>query len=109
MDALVIDGFTKGLLAAKYDSPKPIPRFHHEMWDLCCSDYPKVAIAAPRSHAKSTAITHAFILAMVCFRQKSFVLLVSDTEGQAAEFLGDIKSELQGNDALRQTFGIKKL
>ena len=109
IDADVIDGFTKGLLAAKYDNPKPIPPFHREMWELCCSDESKVAIAAPREHAKSTAITHAFILAMVLFRIKSFVLLVSDTEGQAAEFLGDIKAELTGNDALRQTFSIRKV
>lgn len=107
--AKVIDGFTKGLLAAKYDNPKPIPEFHKEMWELCCSDAPKVAIAAPRGHAKTTAITHAYILSMMLFRVKSFCLLVSDTEGQAAEFLGDIKAELQGNDALKQTFGIKKI
>ena len=56
IDAAVIDGFTVGLLAAKYDNPKPIPAFHHEMWELFFSDHPKVAIAAPRAHAKSTAI-----------------------------------------------------
>lgn len=109
VDAEIIDGFTQGLLAAKYDRPKPIPYFHREMWQLCCSDKPRAVIAAPRAHAKSTAITHAFILAMVCFRVKAFVLLVSDTEGQASEFLGDIKAELTGNDTLMQTFGIKKI
>ena len=109
VDAEVIDGLTVTLLAAKYDNPKPNPPFHHEMWELCCSDNPKVAIAAPRGHAKSTAITHAFILTMMLFRVKRFCLLVSDTEGQASEFLGDIKAELTGNDALRKTFKIKKV
>ena len=109
IDAQVVEGVTNGLLAVKYDNPKPIPPFHMEMWELCTSDSPKVAIAAPRGHAKSTAITHAFILAMVLFREKSFVLLVSDTEGQAAEFLGDIKTELVDNDLLKKTFGIKKI
>ena len=109
IDAKVIDGFTKGLLAAKYDNPKPVPDFHHEMWELCCSSDPRVALAAPREHAKSTAITHAFVLAMVLFRVKCFVLLVSDTEGQAVEFLGDIKAEIQGNEALKKTFGIKRV
>lgn len=109
IDAQTIDGFTLGLLAAKYDNPKPIPPFHLEMWELCCSENPKVAIAAPRSHAKSTAITHAYILAMMLFRVKNFCLLVSDTEGQAAEFLTDIKAELLGNEALRKTFQVKRL
>lgn len=45
---ITIDGFTRGLLAARYDNPKPIPSFHKEMWKLCCSGSPKVAIAAPR-------------------------------------------------------------
>jgi predicted phage terminase large subunit-like protein len=109
MGGIVIGGLTRGLLAAKYDNPKPIPSFHYEMWDLCGSDKKKVAIAAPRGHAKSTAITHAFILAMMLFREKAFCLLVSDTEGQAVEFLGDIKAELTGNEALRQTFDVKKI
>ena len=109
IDAVVIEGVTLGLLAAKYDNPKPIPPFHKEMWDLCCSDAPKVAIAAPRGHAKSTAITHAYILSQMLFKEKSFCLLVSDTEAQAAEFLGDIKAELTGNDALKKAFNIKKV
>ncbi len=107
--ALAVYGLTVGHLASKYDNPKPIPPFHNEMWDLCCSDAPKVAIAAPRGHAKSTAITHAYILTEVLSKNKSFVLLVSDTEGQAAEFLGDIKAELTGNDGLREKFGIGRV
>ena len=109
VNAETINGFTKGLLAVRYDNPKPIPPFHKEMWALCCSDSPKVAIAAPRGHAKSTAITHAYLLAMMLFRVKEFCLLVSDTEGQAVEFLSDIKVELEDNQALKDTFGVKRL
>ena len=79
------------------------------MWDLGCSDAPKVAIAAPRAHAKSTAITHAYILSKMLLRDKRFCLLVSDTEAQAAEFLGDIKAELTGHAALRNDVGIKRV
>jgi len=109
IDAEVIEGFTVSHLAAKYDQPKPIPKFHLEMWDLSCSDEPKVAIAAPRKHAKSTAITYAYILVMMLTRKKSFCLLVSNTESQASEFLMSIKSELQTNEALQTKYGIKGL
>ena len=51
-----IDGFTWGYLAANYDNPRPIPSFHMEMWELCCSDASKVAIAAPREHAKAQSV-----------------------------------------------------
>jgi predicted phage terminase large subunit-like protein len=46
---------------------------------------------------------------MVLFRVKTFCLLVSDTETQAAEFLGSIKGELIDNDELRSHFGVKKI
>jgi len=105
----LVRGFSLSFLAAKYDNPKPIPPFHEEMWDLCASDVPKVAIAAPRGHAKSTAITHAYLLSMMLLRVKNFCLLVSDTEGQATEFLADIKAELEDNETLKQAFGISKL
>jgi len=109
IDAEVIAGFTVSHLAAKYDELKSIPPFHMEMWELCCSDEPKVAIAAPRKHAKSTAITYAYILAMLLTRQKSFCLLVSNTEAQASEFLMSIKSELENNEALRVKYELKEL
>ena len=109
LNADTVYGISVKFLAAKYDNPKPIPAFHEEMWELCCSDASKVAIASPRMHGKSTAITHAFILSAVLSKEKSFVLLVSGTEGQSAEFLGDIKVELEGNDEIKAEYGIKFL
>lgn len=72
---------------------------------MVCSDHHKVAIAAPRGHAKSTAITHTYVLANLCFREKDHVLICSDTEGQACSFLQDIKREFSENVELRRDFG----
>lgn len=105
----MVEGFTNSVLAPQFDHPKATPDFHRELWDLCTSEHPLVAIGAPRGHAKSTAITHAYTLASVLFREHQFVLIVSDTEAQAVQFLGDIKKELQGNEALISLFGVKKL
>jgi hypothetical protein len=107
LNAKVVHGFTSALLMSKFDDPKPTPTFHHELWDLACSKHPKVAIAAPRGHAKSTAVTHCFTLACVMFRVKKYVLIVSDTEGQAIQFLSDIKKEILENDKLRDLFGVR--
>lgn len=105
----VIDGLTQGFLIQRYDNPVKTPQFHWDAWEMCCSDARHVAIAAPRGHAKTSAITHAYTLAMVLLRQRDFVLIVSDTETQAIEFLGDIKTELAENEGIKETFGIKKL
>jgi len=101
-----IYGFVTTILQSRFDSPKPIPDFHKELWELCTSEEKQVAIAAPRAHAKSTSITHSYVLAKMLFRESSYCLIVSDTEGQAIQFLGDIKKELVENDLLRETFGI---
>lgn len=44
----LVYGFAGSVLASKYDDPVPTPWFHLEWWELCCSDNPYVAIAAPR-------------------------------------------------------------
>lgn len=61
-----------------------------------------------RLHAKSTAITLGYGLATLLFRERKFMLLVSDTESQASLFLGLFKQELQDNNELIDLFGIKR-
>lgn len=109
LTAEMIYGFSESLLKGGFDDPQPTPDFHMELWDMCCSDHTFVSIAAPRGHAKSTAITHAYVLANVCFREASYVMIVSDTEEQAVLFLEDIKNELLENMPLREAFGIQRL
>jgi predicted phage terminase large subunit-like protein len=65
-----------------------------------------VAIAAPRGHAKTTALSHTYTLASVLFREREYVLIVSDTIAQAVQFLADIKKELAENEQLRSLFKI---
>jgi predicted phage terminase large subunit-like protein len=103
----LIHGFAGSILAKRYDGSTPTPQCHLEWWDLCCSENPLVAIAAPRAHGKSTAITHAYLLAALLFRDRRFVLIVSDTENQAINFLGDLTNELKNNEDLITLFGIK--
>lgn len=108
LNSELVCGFSEAVLAAQYDQRKAIPAFHLEMWDMACSDHPRVAIAAPRGHAKSTSITHAYVLAEVTFRQQDYVIIISDTESQSVEFLGDIKTEIRENEALQELMKFKK-
>lgn len=103
--ANTIRGFTGSVLASRFDKPAPIPRFHEELWELCTLPDKKVAVAAPRGHAKSTSTTLSYALAMALFRERDHILIVSDTEGQASQFLGDIAIELSENDVLHENFG----
>tara|TARA_R110000744_G_scaffold13807_4_gene39912 strand:- start:1985 stop:3511 length:1527 start_codon:yes stop_codon:yes gene_type:complete len=105
----VVYSFVQLYLLDKFDEPVATPELHKEIWEYACSPKRFVAIAAPRGFAKSTALTHSYVLANVAFRVKDHVLIVSDTQPQSILFLGDIKRELVENEALRQDFGFKKI
>lgn len=107
LSADLIHGFAASMLAKRYDNATRTPKFHLELWDYFCDPHPLVAIAAPRGHGKSTAMTHACTLASVLFRDRRFVVIVSDTETQASNFLNDIKEELRNNDDLIELFQVK--
>lgn len=105
----LIESFAGAFLSPLYDDPVPTPEFHRECWALYCSSARQAAVAAPRQHAKSTALTHDFVLATALFRIQSYIVLVSSNEEMAIEHLGDIAHELRDNEDLIAEFGIKEL
>ena len=107
LTADVIEGFSSSLLQKNFDSAVASPPCHKEWWELFCSPFKQVAIAAPRRHAKTTAVTQTGCLAAVLFREREYVLIVSDTITQAVQFLGDIKRELLENEQIKSLFKIK--
>ena len=108
LTADVIAGLVGSVLGNRFDGRSATPEFHKECWELCTSPDKFVAIAAPRGHAKSTAVTLGYGLSTLLFRERKFMLLVSDTESQASLFLGTFKQELQDNDELIDLFHIKR-
>ena len=106
LTAELIEGMATSTLMQFMDNASEFGWFHREWLEMCCSDEPFVAIAAPRSHAKSTVITIIYTLAAILFRNRKFVLLVADTEGQASLFLGQIKHILYSSKELQQLFGL---
>lgn len=103
----VIQGFVSSILSQGFDGAVDSPDFHREVWELCCSPHKYVAIAAPRGHAKSSGVTLGYGLSTLLFRERKFMLLVSDTEAQSALFLGAFKQALQDNKDLIELFDLK--
>lgn len=108
LNADIVEGFVGSLLSKGFDESVARPACHREWWELCTGGNKYVAIAAPRGHAKSTAITFSYGLAAALFRERKFIIIVSDTETQANMFLGAWKQELQDNQDLIELFGLKK-
>jgi predicted phage terminase large subunit-like protein len=108
LNADVVGGFVGSVLASKFDDAVATPAFHREGWQMFTSKDKMVALAAPRGHAKTTGMTVSYGLATLLFRERKFMVLVSDTESQAAMFLGYFMEQLQENTALVELFGIKR-
>ncbi len=108
LDASVIEGFVNSILASKFDGAVATPEFHREGWRLFTGKDRMVAMAAPRGFAKTTGMTVSYGMSTLLFRERKFMILVSDTESQAAMFLGYIKEQLQENQALVELFGLKR-
>ncbi len=96
------------ILSKRFDEATAIPQFHKELWGYACSNDRYIAIAAPRGHAKSTAGTIAYTLAMLLFRNSKYCVVVSDTEAQAIMFVSAMKQELQENLDIGSFFMLKK-
>lgn len=106
-NAEIIEATAGTFLSPGYDSAKATPDFHRECWARYASDHPACVTAAPRNHAKSTALTHDFLICAVLWRWQEYCILVGSTEEMAIEHLGDIGREFKENEALIQHFGIK--
>lgn len=106
--AKAILGFSTVFLAHRYDDPKITPAFHEEMWAMCSTGRGRVAIAAPRGHAKSTGITFAYALYLLLTRRSTHMLIISSNEAMAASFVGDIRIELQENESLIEYFNVQE-
>ena len=85
--------------------PSPM---HEELFELLAHATlirgARLAIAAPRGHAKSTIVGLAYILWSICYGREPFIVLVSNTLDQASDSLSHVKEELQHNPRLLEDF-----
>ena len=91
----------KQVMKGKTPSPDTLP-------ELLSAPGCRLALAAPRGHAKSTVMSLQNVLHAALFGYKKYILLISDTESQATAFLDCIKTELEENEALIADFGSQK-
>jgi predicted phage terminase large subunit-like protein len=64
----------------------------------------RLAVAAPRAHAKSTIVSLAYPLWCACYGKERFIILASDTQDQAKDQLVHVKRELEDNERLQEDF-----
>lgn len=108
LDAQTIEAFVDNFLIDRYEERRPTPNCHRLWWKMVTSSSQKVAFAAPRGHAKTTAINHAYGLAASLFQIHPFQLKVSRNYDLACERIEQAKTELTENEKLRHIFRLKR-
>lgn len=64
-----------------------------------------IARVAPRGHAKSTCASLALPLWSICEQRRRNIVIVSHEAGLATQFLRDIRTELETNEAIIECYG----
>lgn len=83
-------------------------KFHQQIFKTLESiggSFGRVAIAAPRGHAKSSIVSLFYVLWVLLYGKKKFVVLLSDTATQAESLMASIRKEIQDNPAIVRAFG----
>lgn len=95
-----------GWFIARPYFPLETPLFHKEILDLISDkNNRRIGVIAPRGHAKSTTVDMTYPLWAGCFEQEEFVVIISDTYTQAAEFINALKDEFEHNPKIKWLFG----
>lgn len=98
-----------GWFIARPYFPLETPPFHKEILDLISDkNNRRIGVIAPRGHAKSTTVDMTYPLWAGCFEQEEFIVIISDTYTQAAEFINALKDEFEHNPKIRWLFGDMK-
>jgi predicted phage terminase large subunit-like protein len=86
------------------------PAFHKEITDIMNvvsteEINAKIAVAAPRSHAKSSYLSKAFPVHEVVYRKRKYVIIISETPKVSKANMEWIRNQLKYNRKLREDFG----
>lgn len=78
--------------------------FFGELEDIVSKRGSRLAVAAPRGHAKSTVLSLAYALWCLLYGHEKLVLIISNTAEQAGKLLRHIKQEVETNRLLAEDF-----
>jgi hypothetical protein len=78
--------------------------FHKEILQAALK-YRKLAVVAPREHAKSSILSFLYVMHCIYYNKKKFIVMFSDTKSKAMNFLDRIRIELKENEILGMTYG----
>jgi predicted phage terminase large subunit-like protein len=80
------------------------PEVHTDILALMQSGFKFKAAAMPRGHSKSTLISFLLAIYRIVFMERKFIVIVSESEDKAKDFVVRIRDELEFNNKLIRDF-----
>ncbi|MDU3334604.1 MAG: hypothetical protein E7F09_13585 [Clostridium perfringens] len=92
------------------NAARTLSESHFELWetveDMFIEDaFDKLELIAPRGWAKTTVLDFALAMWLHCYRKSIFTLVCGRTEGDAEEFLAQVKQNFEENKYIIASFG----
>ena len=92
------------------NAARTLSESHFELWetveDMFIEDaFDKLELIAPRGWAKTTVLDFALSMWLHCYRKSIFTLVCGRTEGDAEEFLAQVKQNFEENKYIIASFG----
>lgn len=92
------------------NAARTLSESHFELWetveDMFIDDaFDKLEVIAPRGWAKTTVLDFALAMWLHCYRKSIFTLVCGRTEGDAEEFLAQVKQNFEENKYIIASFG----
>lgn len=84
--------------------PSKHPTLHTDILALFSSSNKFKSSAVPRGHSKSTLVSFLMAMYRIVFMERKFMVIVSDSEDKAIDFVVRIRNELEYNKKLIEDF-----
>lgn len=82
-----------------------VPKFHRELYKMAYRGDKRIAVAAPRSFAKSSVFSLIYVLYLILMGDSKKIYIFSNTATLAEHWLREIKKELEENKYILAEFG----
>ena len=97
-------------LPKENNDARSLAPFHYELWatleDMVLKDqFDKLVLCLPRGHAKTTVVTFALTLYLAVYKKSFYTVVQGKTDTDAQKFVFEVRTALEHNDYLKQSFG----
>lgn len=92
------------------NAARELSKYHYRLWNILSDmfiqdEFDKLEVIAPRGFAKTTVCDFALTMWLHCYKKSVYTLVCGRTEGDATEFIAQMRQNFEENKYIIDTFG----